>query len=66
MRPDEVWHGYPVWINVVFSSGEGETAPVAATAEIGVVSPARLLVRRRSLFRFGVGALPRIDVSDNR
>ena len=65
-RPDEVWRGYPVWINATYDGEDGR--PVAASAEIGVVSPARLFIRRRSLFirrrslfRLGERSLPRID-----
>lgn len=57
-RPSEIWEGHPIWMDVETNEGD----PIAAVAEVGVVSPARLLVRTRSRFRLPVRSLPRIDV----
>lgn len=58
-QPKEIWNGHPVWMDLE-ENDEGE--PIAGVAEIGVVSPATLQIRRRSRFRFFTGSLPRIDV----
>jgi hypothetical protein len=58
-RPKEIWNGHPVWVDVETNEDD---EPIAGLAEIGVASPARLLIRRRSRFRLTMNSLPRIDV----
>jgi hypothetical protein len=57
-RPKEIWNGHSVRVDVETNEDE----PIAGFAEIGVASPARLLIRRRSRFRLTTSSLPRIDV----